>query len=469
MRASRIPTLILLAALAGGAFGCGSKTTAPANRPPRFIDLIARPASVVPGGVARLSALVSDPDGDALRYSWSADGGTFSDSTTSVTNWTAPFQAGTYAMTVTATDGTDAVSRSVTVGVGSAKLTVVSDPAGAFVYLDGDPTGFTTPATIAPLAPGLHIAAVSSPFFAYSPPSEGRTLADADQDTVFFGIDPPQVSTLDPDRGDLLEIGGIAFLPDGGGVVYAGRTPAGTGLYSTSTFSSTPGGVLLWEGVRMQEPLGVTTDGGYVLFVSDTDSLYALPIDDTVGDGVIDMVGTAIPLRKNAFGPAVSRTGQIAFSLSPSDEPAGAQIFSAAFSSGALSGVQLATTSFGRLPAWKPGGAYLAFMRNGLILVGYTGTGGPASPDTLVGDGYNTAPAWGKWGPEHIAYLHGSDAMNVTELRLAAVGTPYTATIATNLQDPRFVAWSPAAARLLVTQNPPGGPQILVVDNLPVP
>jgi Tol biopolymer transport system component len=469
MRAPRIRILLLLAATTGVFSGCGDKSTNPVNRPPRFIDLIARPAAVVPGGTTRVSALVSDPDGDTVRYLWSATGGSFNDSTASAVNWTAPGASGTYTVTVEAGDGAQTVSRSVNVGVGSASLTVLSEPAGAFVTLDGAPTGLSTPVTFAPLAPGDHIAAVSSFYFTYASDVAHRTLADADADTVRFTTRAPSVSTLDPDRTDLLEIGGIAFLPDGSGVVYAARTAAGTGLFSTSVLSSGAGGIQIWDGVRMEEPLGITANGDYVLFVSDADSLTALPIQDDEGNGVVDGVGTPIRLRKNAFGPAVSRTDEIAFSLGVSEDPAVAQILHAAFDGSGLSSVQLATTTAGRLPTWKPNEPFIAFMRDGMILYNYLGDGGPLSADTLVVDGYNTAPAWGKWGPAHIAHLHGTDGLNVTGVRLAAVGTSYTAAVTETLEDPRFLAWDPTQRRLLVTQNPAGGPQILVLGNLPIP
>jgi hypothetical protein len=470
MRAPRISILFPLAVIAAGILpGCGDSSTNPVNRPPRFIDLIARPATVVPGGVTRVSALVSDPDGDTVMFLWSATGGSFNDSTVSSVNWTAPDTAGTYTVTVEATDGKETVSRSVDLGVGSASLTVLSDPPGAFISLDGTPTGLRTPATFAPLSPGDHIAAISNPYFTYASDIDTRTLADADADTVRFAVRPASVSPLDPGMNGLLEIGGIAFLPDGSGLVYAARTASGTGLFSTSLFSSVQGAVPLWDGVRMEEPLGVSADGSFVLFVSDADSLVALRIYDSEGNGLVDSTGAAIRLRKNAFGPAVSRTDEIAFSLGVSEDPAAAQILHGTFDGSGLTGIELATTAAGRLPTWKPGEPFLAFMRTGLILYNFLGDGGPVSPDTLVADGYNTAPAWGKWGPAHIAHLHGPDAQNLTDVRLAAAGTPYTATVNTSLEDPRFLAWDPVQRRLLVTQNPPGGPQILVLRNLPIP
>jgi hypothetical protein len=468
MRVSRICTLLLLAA-AGGFAGCGDKTTAPANRSPRIIDLIARPAAVIPGGLVRVSALVADSDGDPLTYLWSATGGAFTDSSGSVTNWIAPDSAGAYTVFMRATDTVDTVSSSVDIGVGSARLTVLSEPAGAFVSLDGSPTGLTTPTTFAPLAPGSHIAAVSSPYFAYAFSSLSRTLEHADDETLRFEIRAPTVSNLSLGRGDILEIGGIAFLPDGSGVVYGGRTAAGTGLFSASVFTNPASGVLLRASVCVEEPLGITADGAYVLFVSEGDSLYALPIQDDEGDGVVDMVGTAVALRKNAFGPAVSRTDDVAFSLTASGDPAITQLLHGDFDSGTLLDVQLATTSAGRLPAWKPNEPFLAFVRDGLILYNFLGDGGPASSDTLVSDGFNTAPAWGKWGPASIAHLHGPDAQTVTAVRLAAAGTPYTALISDSLEDPRFVAWDPALRRFAVTHNPGGGAEILVFSALPIP
>ena len=77
----------------------------PWNSPPSIRRLTANPTSVQPGGTSRVTVEASDPDGDRLRYSWRATGGSVSPSSgrSSVT-WTAPQAPGTYRVTVTVRD-----------------------------------------------------------------------------------------------------------------------------------------------------------------------------------------------------------------------------------------------------------------------------------------------------------------------------------------------------------------------------
>jgi hypothetical protein len=59
---------------------------------------------VAPGNDVQIAASASDPDGDALVYSWTADAGGFSDDASTSTVWTAPAENGSYALFVSATD-----------------------------------------------------------------------------------------------------------------------------------------------------------------------------------------------------------------------------------------------------------------------------------------------------------------------------------------------------------------------------
>jgi peptidoglycan-associated lipoprotein len=52
-----------------------------------------------------LTSPATDPDGDVIVYTWSAQAGTFSQQTGINTIWTAPNQEGNYPLTVTANDG----------------------------------------------------------------------------------------------------------------------------------------------------------------------------------------------------------------------------------------------------------------------------------------------------------------------------------------------------------------------------
>ncbi len=76
------------------------------NRPPVVHSITADPEFVVCGRASTLAAEASDPDGDALSYTWSATGGTFPEGPTgfSVT-WTAPDEPGEVTANVTVSDG----------------------------------------------------------------------------------------------------------------------------------------------------------------------------------------------------------------------------------------------------------------------------------------------------------------------------------------------------------------------------
>lgn len=80
---------------------------APSNQPPVISSLTANnEEEVSPGDSRQIECTASDPDGDELSYTWSADGGNISGEG-SVIIWTAPDEVGTYTITVQVTDGRD--------------------------------------------------------------------------------------------------------------------------------------------------------------------------------------------------------------------------------------------------------------------------------------------------------------------------------------------------------------------------
>lgn len=74
------------------------------NGNPVISAVVVNPASVSAGGQVFITVTASDPDGDALTYTYLPNGGAVSGSGSSVT-WTAPTIAGAYSVTVTVTDG----------------------------------------------------------------------------------------------------------------------------------------------------------------------------------------------------------------------------------------------------------------------------------------------------------------------------------------------------------------------------
>lgn len=90
--------LLTLAIMFGG---CKKEKT---NTNPVIASVTVNPSSVQPGGVATVSVVASDADGDALTYSYIPTGGAISGSGASAT-WTAPTVGGAYSVAVTVSDG----------------------------------------------------------------------------------------------------------------------------------------------------------------------------------------------------------------------------------------------------------------------------------------------------------------------------------------------------------------------------
>lgn len=85
------------------------------NHPPVIESLTSECPRVKKASNTPVTCLASDPDGDELTYTWSADAGNISGEGDTVT-WVAPNDYGTYYITVTVTDGRGSeVSESVNV------------------------------------------------------------------------------------------------------------------------------------------------------------------------------------------------------------------------------------------------------------------------------------------------------------------------------------------------------------------
>jgi hypothetical protein len=74
------------------------------NTAPTISSVTVNPASVPASGMATVTVAATDPDGDALTYSYTVSGGAIAPNGASAT-WTAPAQAGAYSVTVTVSDG----------------------------------------------------------------------------------------------------------------------------------------------------------------------------------------------------------------------------------------------------------------------------------------------------------------------------------------------------------------------------
>lgn len=78
--------------------------TVGANQSPIISSLSANPSGVLFGGSTTITCIASDPDGDVVRYSWTASGGNITGVGNKVT-WIAPSKGGGYNISVIVSDG----------------------------------------------------------------------------------------------------------------------------------------------------------------------------------------------------------------------------------------------------------------------------------------------------------------------------------------------------------------------------
>ena len=74
------------------------------NNNPQVSSVTVTPNTASANSMVTVNTVASDPDGDALTYSYTVSGGAISGNGTSA-SWTAPAQAGSYSVTVGVSDG----------------------------------------------------------------------------------------------------------------------------------------------------------------------------------------------------------------------------------------------------------------------------------------------------------------------------------------------------------------------------
>jgi PKD repeat protein len=122
------------------------------NNPPQAVASANPTSGPVPLTVQFTGSGSSDPDGDALSYSWDLNGdGSYGDSTAANPSFTYT-TAGTYQVTLRVTDarGASSVSAPVTITVGggnSAPTAVIDTPSPSLTWAVGDSIGFSGHAT----------------------------------------------------------------------------------------------------------------------------------------------------------------------------------------------------------------------------------------------------------------------------------------------------------------------------------
>jgi len=118
----------------GGSAQASLPVTVGANQSPAISELVANPSGILYGGSTTLTCMATDPDGDVVRYSWSASEGSITGVGNRVT-WVAPNKGGNYNITVVVSDGKGGESRSdvmvtVSAAVRSTILTSVAEETG---------------------------------------------------------------------------------------------------------------------------------------------------------------------------------------------------------------------------------------------------------------------------------------------------------------------------------------------------
>jgi hypothetical protein len=125
----------------GGSTQSSLPITVSADQAPIISSLSSNPSSVLSGGTAVLTCIASDPDGDVVRYSWTASEGSITGVGNKVT-WIAPNKGGNYNITVIVSDGKGGETRgNVMLTVAASTYTVTISPVAqetGTVDSDGD-------------------------------------------------------------------------------------------------------------------------------------------------------------------------------------------------------------------------------------------------------------------------------------------------------------------------------------------
>ena len=126
----------------GGSAQASLTITVGANQSPQISSLVASPSGVLYGGSTTLTCIATDPDGDVVRYSWSASEGSITGVGNKVT-WIAPNKGGNYNITVIVSDGkggetTGNVMVTVSAAVRTVTITPVAEETGTVSKVDKD-------------------------------------------------------------------------------------------------------------------------------------------------------------------------------------------------------------------------------------------------------------------------------------------------------------------------------------------
>jgi Tol biopolymer transport system component len=404
MRRLAISLMLLGVILLVAAIGCEKGGGAKPNQPPTKPTITASATTIKSGGTVNLTASSTDPDGDTLTYTWSADGGSFSSTTGDTTTWTAPSVLGdqSYTISVEVSDGKGGKNNnSVAISVMSSKIAFDSNRDGnPEIYIMGATGANQTRLT-------NHTASDIDP--AISP--DGSKIAfmsdrDGNAEIYVMNVDGTSVTNLTNNPA---------------GDAYPDWSPDGTKIVFTSTRDDNVGIYVM------------NADG------SNQTRLTNDPYDDILPSWSPD--GKEIAFSRDYSG-SISLNSHYAERVRNSD---GADIFKMKSDGTDLVNLTNTPTINDEAPAWSPDGSKIAFQsdRDGDYEVYYLNVSNPTLQVNLTKSSSSDegVPAWSPDGSK-IAFVSDRDGNDEIYSMKSSDGSDQTR-LTNNSADDEAPDWSP--------------------------
>ncbi len=335
--------------------GCGGKDTSarPENRPPTINGIMLDPGRVAPGDTVQATAVAGDPEGTPITYQWKASAGSFLDSLSRVATWLAPGYATSCSLTVTVRDDANQTSLTTVFPVGLGTLVVESYPQGATVFIDSEPTQYTTPVTLPDSPTGTYTVSVQGAPYSYYPGASSVDVTHGGTATATFKLNENVMSLTQMTTRDCASQS--SWAPSGGQM--AGAMKSSTLGWRKILIFTTPWpdyiGDYLETGGEYDWAPSLCPTGCSVLFASSRtgmNRIYSVPLSGGMAMPVYGAEANfpvwAPDAAKFAF---VARDG-VGFSLVTTTAP------------GVMPTI-VAEDVLEDRPSWKPDGSQIAFTK----------------------------------------------------------------------------------------------------------